>query len=142
MNWSDPFLRTSLPTGRTTIGSIQALDRLVQPIVHKSIFDEDLLVFYCFFDWFLPGLVEFSPSSMICRLSSRGEKFEKSTKSKSYSLATSFIYLKSETVELLECLNSWFRAGVFTEDDLHAILGTMAEGAVEALEDLDEALDY
>ena len=50
--------------------------------------------------------------------------------------------LKSETIELLECLKSWFRAGIFTEDELHATVGTMTEGGVEALEDLDEALDY
>ena len=48
MDWSDPFLRTDLSAGRTTIGSVQALDRLIQPIVHRSIFDEDLLVFYLF----------------------------------------------------------------------------------------------
>ncbi len=49
--------------------------------------------------------------------------------------------LKSTTIELLECLKSWFRLGVFTEEDLHAIIGTMEEGGAEALEDLEEALD-
>ena len=41
-----------------------------------------------------------------------------------------------------KCLKSWFRAGIFTEDDLHAIVNTMAEGAIEAFEDLDEVLNY
>ncbi len=27
-----------------------------------------------------------------------------------------------ETIELLECLKSWFRLGIFTEADLHAII--------------------
>lgn len=47
--------------------------------------------------------------------------------------------LKSTTIELLECLKSWFRLGIFTEQDLHAIIGTMEEGAMEALDDLREA---
>ncbi len=29
-----------------------------------------------------------------------------------------------ETIELLECLKSWFRLGIFTEADLHAIITT------------------
>ena len=80
---------------------------------------------------------------MICRFSSRGEDL-KNPPSPNHlcSSATSSICLKSGTVELLECLKSWFRAGIVTEDDIHAIVGTMAEGAVEAFEDLDEALDY
>ena len=43
--------------------------------------------------------------------------------------------LKSTTIELLECLKSWFRLGVFTEQDLHAIVGNLnEEGVMEALE--------
>ena len=49
--------------------------------------------------------------------------------------------LKSTTIELLECLKSWFRLGIFMEQDLHAIIGTMEEGAMEALDDLREAMD-
>ena len=41
--------------------------------------------------------------------------------------------LQSETIEILECLKSWFRLGVFTKEDLHAIVGTMEDGAMEAL---------
>ena len=50
--------------------------------------------------------------------------------------------LKSETIELLEYLKSWFRLKSFTEKDLHAIVEIMTEGGAEALEDLEEALDY
>ena len=42
--------------------------------------------------------------------------------------------LKSETIELLERLKSWFRMGIFMEEDLHAIIGTMEEMNVEKLE--------
>ena len=41
--------------------------------------------------------------------------------------------LQSETIEISECLESWFRLGVFTKEDLHAIVGTMEDGAMEAL---------
>ena len=41
--------------------------------------------------------------------------------------------LQSETIEILECLKSWFRLGVFTKEDLHAVVGTMEDGAMEAL---------
>ena len=41
--------------------------------------------------------------------------------------------LQSETIEILECLKSWFRLGVFTKEDLHAIVDTMEDGAMEAL---------
>ena len=47
--------------------------------------------------------------------------------------------LKSETIELLECLKSWFRLGIFTEEDLHAIVDTLQDD--EAMEALEEALD-
>ncbi|MCJ1469131.1 Phospholipase C [Pseudocyphellaria aurata] len=30
--------------------------------------------------------------------------------------------LEGETIELLECLKSWFRLGLFTEEDLHAVV--------------------
>ena len=47
--------------------------------------------------------------------------------------------LKSNTVELLECLKSWFRLGVFTEQHLHAIVGYLnEEGAIEALEAINQ----
>ena len=36
--------------------------------------------------------------------------------------------LKSETIELLECLKSWFQMGIFVEKDLHTVLTTMEEG--------------
>ena len=43
--------------------------------------------------------------------------------------------LKSETIELLECLKSWFRLGVFTEQDLYAIVGQLnEEGVMKTLE--------
>ena len=42
--------------------------------------------------------------------------------------------LKSETIELLECLKSWFRLGIFTKEDLHAIVVTMGEGVADELE--------
>ena len=41
--------------------------------------------------------------------------------------------LQSETIEILECLKSWFRLGVFTKEDLHDIGGTMEDGAMEAI---------
>ena len=41
--------------------------------------------------------------------------------------------LQSETIEILECLKSWFRLAVFMKEDLHAIVGTMEDGAMEAL---------
>jgi hAT family C-terminal dimerisation region len=41
--------------------------------------------------------------------------------------------LEAETIELLECMKSWFRLGIFTEQDLHLIVGTMEDGAVEAM---------
>lgn len=47
--------------------------------------------------------------------------------------------LKSKTIELLECLKSWFRLGVFTEQDLHAIVGHLdEEGTIEALEAMNQ----
>ena len=46
--------------------------------------------------------------------------------------------LRSETIELLECLKSWFRLGIFTKEDLHAIVNTVEE---EATEGLNKALD-
>ena len=50
--------------------------------------------------------------------------------------------LEAETIELLECMKSWFRLGIFTEQDLHVIVSTMEEGAAEALEfQLDYRLD-
>ena len=44
--------------------------------------------------------------------------------------------LKGETIELLECSMSWFRLGIFTEEDLHAVVNDLGEDGVA------EALDY
>ena len=43
--------------------------------------------------------------------------------------------LQSETIDILKCLKSWFRLGVFTKEALHAIVSnlTMEDGAMEAL---------
>ena len=41
--------------------------------------------------------------------------------------------LSAETIELLECMKSWFKLGIFTEQDLTAIIET-EEGVAEALE--------
>ena len=42
--------------------------------------------------------------------------------------------LKSETIELLKCLKSWFRLSIFTKEDLYAIVVTMREGVADELE--------
>ena len=43
--------------------------------------------------------------------------------------------LKSGTIELLECLKSWFQLGIFTEEDLHAVLNDLVvDGAAEAFD--------
>ena len=48
--------------------------------------------------------------------------------------------LKDTTIELLKCLKSWFRLGVFTEQDLHAIIGSLnEEGAMEALDAMNQS---
>lgn len=49
--------------------------------------------------------------------------------------------LKGTIIELLECLKLWFRLGIFTEQDLLAIIDTIEAGATEALKELDENLD-
>ena len=41
--------------------------------------------------------------------------------------------LRSETIELLVCLKSWFWLGIFTEEDLHAIVASLDED-VEAMD--------
>ena len=47
--------------------------------------------------------------------------------------------LKGEIIELLECLKSWFQLGVFTKEDLYAIIGDLdKEGALVALEAMDQ----
>ena len=38
------------------------------------------------------------------------------------------------------CLKSWFRSGIFTEEDLHAIVATLDED-VEAMGAMKEAMD-
>ena len=43
--------------------------------------------------------------------------------------------LKSETIELLKCLKSWFRLGIFRKEDLHAVDDDLKEIATEMLED-------
>ena len=48
--------------------------------------------------------------------------------------------LRSETIELLVCLKSWFWLGIFTEEDLHAIVATLDED-VEAMGAMEEAMD-
>ena len=35
--------------------------------------------------------------------------------------------LKGERIELLEYLKSWFRLGIFTEEDLHAVVNDLDE---------------
>ena len=35
---------------------------------------------------------------------------------------------------ILECLKSWFRLGLCTQQDLHDIGGTMEEGGAEAMD--------
>ncbi len=42
---------------------------------------------------------------------------------------------RAHTVELLECLKSWFRIGIYTQEDLHAII------AAEQQIDQSEALN-
>ena len=44
--------------------------------------------------------------------------------------------LKGTNIELLKCMKSWFRLGVFTEQDLYAIIGE--EGAMEALNAMNQ----
>ena len=52
--------------------------------------------------------------------------------------------LECETIEMVECLKSWFRLGIFTEEDLNAVVHTLNEnGALEALEEgLDDLDDW
>ena len=50
--------------------------------------------------------------------------------------------LKGETVELLECLKSWFRPGIFTKEELHAIVEHLKEdGTMECFGRRFERLD-
>ena len=41
--------------------------------------------------------------------------------------------LRSETIELLECLKSWFRPNISTKEDLHATVNSMEELEEEGL---------
>ena len=50
--------------------------------------------------------------------------------------------LKSKTIEVLECLKSWFRLSIFTETNLHDIVNIIKKGAMEAIKNLKEALNY
>ena len=44
--------------------------------------------------------------------------------------------LKSENIELLKCLKSWFRLNIYTKEDLHVIVDSLREeGAMKALEE-------
>ena len=46
--------------------------------------------------------------------------------------------LKTETIELLKCLKSWFRLNIFTEEDLYAIISNLTENKdIETLEPMD-----
>ena len=46
--------------------------------------------------------------------------------------------LRSESIELLKCLKSWFRLGIFTKEDLHTIVDTVVEeGALDAFNNSD-----
>lgn len=51
-----------------------------------------------------------------------------------YTISNHRASLKSETIELLECLKSWFRLSIFTQQDLYDIVGNMAEGGAEAMD--------
>ena len=42
--------------------------------------------------------------------------------------------LKGETIELLECLKSWFHMGIFVEKDLHTILAITEENELWMLQ--------
>ena len=44
--------------------------------------------------------------------------------------------LKASTIEVIECLKSWFRPGIFTDKDLHTVIA--AEQQIEQ----SEAVDY
>ena len=39
--------------------------------------------------------------------------------------------LKADTIEILECLKSWFRLGIFTEQDLHAVVASQGSTEIE-----------
>ncbi len=41
--------------------------------------------------------------------------------------------LKSKIIKLLKCLKSWFRLGIFTVEDLHAIITLQDDGAYGTL---------
>ena len=47
--------------------------------------------------------------------------------------------LRSETIELIECLKLWFRLDIFTKQDLYIIVDSMKEGSMKALK---EALNW
>ena len=51
-----------------------------------------------------------------------------------YTVSDSRGSLKSETIELLKCLKSWFQLGIFIKEDLHVIITQMEEGAADELE--------
>ena len=45
------------------------------------------------------------------------------------------------TIELLKCLKLWFRFGIFTGQDLHAIIDIMKKEATEAMKNMKTAVD-
>ena len=49
-----------------------------------------------------------------------------------YTLTEQRMRCNIETIQLLECLKSWFRLGIFTEEDLHTIIA--AELAIDQSE--------
>ena len=62
-------------------------------------------------------------------MSAEPERFFSSAK---HTILAEIASLKSENIELLECMKLWFRLGIFTEADLHTVVGTLEEEAVEA----------
>ena len=49
--------------------------------------------------------------------------------------------LKNDTIELLKCLKSWFRQGIFTEEYLYTIVDTLNEDkALEAAKTIKKDL--
>ena len=65
-------------------------------------------------------------------MSSKSERVFSGVK---YTVSDSRGSLKSEIIELLKCLKSWFRLNVFTKKDLHVLVDSMKEKSVEMLED-------
>jgi len=56
---------------------------------------------------------------LIPAISSKPERVFSGVK---YTLSEQRIRYNIETIELLKCLKSWFRLGIYTENDLHQIV--------------------